>query len=129
MRTGHLRNLNHEVRKKNAKNPHIIFCCSLRVCSLHDLWLCGDWMAVCVSHQENWRGQLCLYLELVVSSIRPPYMYFGTIRFWSCLSKQINSHDIQNINTLMSEQNGIDFGIDIMCSFVYKFSILGLTSA
>lgn len=53
MRTGHLRNLNHEVRKKNAKNPHIIVCCSLRVCSLHDLWLCGDWMAVCVSHQEK----------------------------------------------------------------------------
>lgn len=79
--------------------------------------------------KRNWRGQLCLYLELVVSSIRPPCMYFGTIRFWSCLSKQINSHDIQNINTLMSEQNGIDFGIDIMCSFVYKFSILRLTSA
>lgn len=106
MRTGHLRNLNHEVRKKNTKNTHIIVCCSLCLCSLHDHFGCVG-MVVCVSLQEK-RVKSIVFILRTCCILNMNTIYFGTISFWSCLSKQIKCNDIQNINTLIQrQQNGI----------------------
>lgn len=92
MRTGHLRNWNHEVHKKNTKNTHIIVCCSLRVCVCVPLMISlAVWWRRCVFHTKRNRwGKLCLYSELLVSSIRPQFI-LAQFTFWSCLSEQIKT--------------------------------------
>lgn len=122
MRTGHSRNWNHEVHKKNTKNTHIIVCCSLCVCVLPSwsLWLCGDG-GVCFTPRNRW-GKLCLYSGLLVSSMRPQFI-LAQFSFWSCLSKQIKSHNLQNVNMLMSVTTKLHW-----LSFIHKCSILSSKS-
>lgn len=95
MRTGHLRNWNHEVCKKNTKKHSyhrllLIMCVSLAV------W--GWW---CVFRTMKWVRSIVFILS-TCCILHKNTIYFSTISFWSCLSKQIKCHDIQNINTMIS---------------------------
>lgn len=82
--------------RKTLRNTLIIVCCSLCV----SLWLCGDgWW--CVFRTMKWLRSIVFILR-TCCILHKNTIYFGTISFWSCLSKQIKCLDIQNIKTLIS---------------------------